>query len=77
MQNLKLKAEEYKTRVQSLETQKQEVERQLIILEEQYKQYRDKIEQAFGTSDYTKLQEIAGGYLKEIETLEAQLNGSC
>ena len=77
MQNLKLKAEEYKTRVQSLETQKQEVERQLIILEEQYKQYRDKIEQAFGTSDYTKLQEIAGGYLKEIETLEVQLNGNC
>jgi len=72
--DLKAKAEEYKGRVQNLETQKQEVERQLIILEEQYKQYKEKIEQAFGTSDPKQLQEIAEGYLQEIETLEAQLN---
>jgi len=75
MQNLKEKASEYKNKVEVLETKKQEVERQLIILEDQHKQYKEKIEQAFGTSDPMKLKEIAEKYLEEIELLEGKING--
>ena len=75
-EELKNKAQEYKTKLDQLTIKKQEIERQLIIMEEQYNQYKEKIEQAFGTADPQKLQEIADGYLAEIETLEGQINGS-
>ncbi len=73
--DLKAKAEEYKQKLSELQTKKSEVERQLIILEEQYNQYKDKIEQAFNTSDPEELQKIAAQYLVDIQTLEGQLNG--
>jgi hypothetical protein len=72
-QDLSQKANEYKTKLHSLQEQKQEVERQLIILEEQYNQYKETIEQSFQTTDLNKLKEIADGYLKNIEELEKQL----
>jgi len=72
--DLTQKAEEYKHKLQQLQTQKEEITRQIIILEEQYNQYKEKIEQAFGTSDPQKLEEIAEGYLGEIQQLEEQLD---
>ena len=75
-EELKNKAQEYKSKLEQLTVQKQEIERRLIIMEEQYNQYKEKIEQAFGTADQTKLQTIAEGYLQEITTLEGQLNGN-
>jgi len=72
--DIKHKAALYKTKLEHLQTKKQEIERQLIILEEQYNQYKEKIEQAFGTTDLDKLQEIANSYLQEIESIEGQLN---
>ena len=75
MDNLSIKAQEYKQKLSELQNQKQEIERQMIILEEQYKQYQEKIEQAFGTSDPEQLKNIAEGYLKEIEELEKTLEG--
>jgi uncharacterized coiled-coil DUF342 family protein len=73
-EELKNKAQEYKAKLEQLISQKQEVERQLIITEEQYNQYKDKIEQAFGTSDPEQLSTIAEGYLQEIISLEEQLD---
>jgi len=74
LNDLKIKAEEYKKKLEDLNVKKQEIERQLIILEEQYGQYKEKIEQAFGTSDPKKLQEISENYLNEIKILEGQIN---
>jgi phage shock protein A len=71
---LKNKAQEYKAKLEQLTTKKQEIERQLIITEEQYNQYKEKIEQAFGTSDPEKLQDIAKDYLEAITVLEGQLD---
>ena len=71
---LSQKAQEYKQKLESLQTQKAEIERQMIIIEEQYKQYKDKIEQSFGTSDPQELQKIAEKYLSEIYELEGNLN---
>lgn len=73
LEALKTKAEEYKTKLAALEADKQEVDKQLIILEEQHKQYQDKIQQAFGTVDSQELQKIATQYMQDIETLESQL----
>ena len=75
VETLKAKTEQYKAKLAQLEQNKEEISRQLIIADEQYKQYKEKIEQAFGTSDTQKLQEIAEEYLKEIEILEGQING--
>ncbi len=75
-ENLTQKAEEYKSKLQGLQNQKQDLEKQVIILEEQFKQYKDTIEKAFNTTDPEKLKEIAGGYLRDIEVLEEQLNVS-
>ncbi len=74
--DLTKKAQEYKTRVQQLQEQKQEIEKQMIILDEQFKQYQETIEKAFQTTDPDKLREIATGYLKDIEVLEEQLNAT-
>lgn len=73
--DLSQKAQEYKTKLEQLQAQKQEIERQIIILEEQYNSYREKIEQAFGTSNPEELKNIAAGFLEEIEVLEKQLEG--
>jgi len=73
LEELKLKANEYKTKLDKLTTDRQEIDRQLIILDEQHKQYKEKIEQAFGTSDPKKLQEIAEQYLEDIQKLEGQI----
>jgi uncharacterized protein Smg (DUF494 family) len=75
MNDLKIKAEEYKAKLDQLNIQKQDIERQLIILEEQYNQYKEKIEQAFQTSDPEKLKEIASSYVQDIEKLEEEING--
>jgi flagellar biosynthesis chaperone FliJ len=72
-EELKNKAEEYKIKLERLTTERQNVERQLIILEEQYKQYKEKINLAFGTTEPEKLHDIAVQYLNDIEQLEAQL----
>ena len=74
--NLSEKAQEYKTKVEQLKQEKDELNRQLIIYEEQYKQYKEKIEQAFGTSDPDELQKIAEKFLEEIHVLEKELNES-
>ncbi len=70
---LKAKADEYKNKLSILEKDKQDVDRQLIILEEQHKQYQEKIQQAFGTIEPQELQKIAAQYMQDIETLESQL----
>jgi uncharacterized coiled-coil DUF342 family protein len=74
MEDLQQKAEQYKAELQKLNNQKQEIERQLIILEEQYSQYKEKIEQAFQTSDINELKKISEGYISDIEKLEEELN---
>jgi len=73
MENLSQKAQEYKSKLEQLQLQKQEIEKQLIIAEEQYNQYQKTIEEAFQTSDPEKLKEIAVQYLKDIEELERTL----
>jgi uncharacterized coiled-coil DUF342 family protein len=73
-QELTQKAQEYKAKAAELERQKQEINKQLIILEEQYKQYQDSIEKAFQTTDPEELKKIAEGYLTDIQDLEAKLN---
>lgn len=73
LNELKLKADQYKAKLESLVAQRQEVDRQLIILDEQYKQYKEKITQAFGTSEPSELEKIANQYLVDIENLESQL----
>jgi len=73
MTDLKLKATHYKAKLDELSAQKQEVDRQLILMEEQYNQYKEKIEQAFSTSDPEELSKIAQQYLKDIEALEKDL----
>ncbi len=73
-ENMTQKAQEYKSKLSGLQSQKQDLEKQVIILEEQYKQYQDTIEKAFNTTDIEELKRIADGYLKDIEVLEEQLN---
>lgn len=70
----KQKVDEYKNRLGTLQKEKQEIDRQLIILEEQYNQYKEKVEQVFKTSDIEELQKIADSYLQDIGLLEGQLN---
>jgi hypothetical protein len=77
MDDLKSRADQYKIKLESLNNQKQDIDRQLIILEEQYKQYTEKIEQSFQTSDPEKLKEIASGYIADIEKLEEELHDKC
>ena len=71
---LQLKAAEYKTKLEQIKGERQEAERQLILLEEQYKQYKAKIEESFGTSEPEKLMEITEQYLITIKELEVKLN---
>lgn len=73
--DMKIKADEYKMRLDVLVGERQEVERQLIILEEQYKQYKNKIEESFQTSDLEELKKIASQYMQNIEELELKLKG--
>jgi uncharacterized coiled-coil DUF342 family protein len=73
MSDLHLKAQEYKQKLDVLVGERQEVERQLIILDEQYKQYKRQIEEAFNTSDPDELLKIAEGYIQNITNLEKQL----
>ncbi len=73
-ENMTQKAQEYKNKLSGLQNQKQDLEKQVIILEEQYKQYQDTIEKAFNTTDVEELKRIADGYLQDIEVLEEQLN---
>ncbi len=73
LDHLKQKAEQYRIRLEQLQTQRQDIDRQLIILEEQHKQYLEKIENSFGTTDPEELHKIASGYLIDIDKLEAQL----
>jgi len=75
MEDLTQKAQEYTKKLQELQEQKQEIEKQLIIAEEQYNQYKKTVREAFQTSDPEKLKTIAEGYLKDIESLEQQLQG--
>lgn len=70
---LAAEAEEYKVKLQELQKEKADLERQLIILEEQLNPYKTQIETAFGTTDQSKLMEIAAGYLKDIKELETKL----
>ncbi len=72
--DLSQKAQEYKGKAAALLSQKQDLEKQVIILEEQYKQYHETIEKAFHTTDVEELKKIAAGYLDDIVVLEEQLN---
>ncbi len=74
MENLSEKAQEYKNKLGSLEAQKQDLEKQLIILGEQHKQYKETIQQAFNTTNPEELKKIADSYLKDIQVLEEQLH---
>ncbi len=74
MENLSTKAQEYKHKLTSLQAQKQDLEKQVIILEEQHNQYQDTIEKAFNTTDPEELRKIAESYLSDIKVLEEQLN---
>ncbi len=73
MEDLTSKAQEYKSKLGALETQKNDLEKQVIILDEQYKQYKDTIEKAFKTTDPEELRKIAESYLSDIQILEEQL----
>jgi len=73
-EELQLKATEYKIKLEKIKIERQEAERQLILLEDQYKQYKIKIEESFGTSESDKLIEIADQYLATIKELEVKLN---
>ena len=73
LDELKIKAQEYKIKLEKLKQDRLDADRQLILLEEQYKQYKEKIEESFGSSDPQKLKEIAEQYLINIETLEGQI----
>lgn len=66
-------AEVYKIKLQDLLKEKADLERQLIILEEQLNPYKAQIETAFGTTDHKKLLEIANDYLLAIKELEEKL----
>ncbi len=72
--NLSQKAQAYKSKAAALLVQKQDLEKQVIILEEQYKQYHDTIQKAFQTTNPEELKKIAAGYLEDIKVLEEQLN---
>jgi len=74
--DLSKKAQEYKLKIDELKREKEELTRQLIIYEEQYKQHKEKIIQAFGTSDPEELKKIASNFLEEINALEKDLNVS-
>ncbi len=74
MEVLSQKAQEYKQKLGALETQKQDLEKQVIILNEQYKQYQETIKKAFNTTVPEELRDIANSYLKDIQVLEEQLN---
>ena len=67
------KINEYKAKLATLESQTQTLDRQMILLEEQEKQYNEKIMQAFNTTDPEALQKIADGYQQDIENFEAKL----
>ncbi len=67
---------EYKRRLADLGTKNQELERKMILLEEQKKQYQEKIMQAFQTTEPDALQKIADKYIEDIKLLEEQLNGT-
>ena len=67
------KAEEYKIKLEELTKEKADIEKQLIILEEQLNPYKKQIESAFGTLDKDKLLEIAADYRKSIEELESKV----
>jgi len=69
------RVEEYKGKLSKLQMEKTELERKLIILEEQYNQYKEKVEQSFHTTDPDELRKIADAYLMDIQQLEGLLNG--
>ncbi len=68
------KAEEYKLKLEGLTKEKADIEKQLIILEEQLNPYKKQIETAFGTLDKNELLKIAQEYQKSIEELEPKVN---
>ena len=74
MENLNQKAQEYKIKLDQLQAKKQDLEKQLIIAEEQYTQYKKTVEEAFQTTDIDQLKKIADNYLNDIQKLEDQLN---
>lgn len=66
-------AEVYKSKLAELQNEKTQLERQLIILEEQLNPYKTQIESAFGTTDHQELLKIAAEYLKNIKELEDRI----
>jgi len=76
MENLSTKAQEYKVKLSTLQAQKQDLERQVIILEEQHKSYQETIGKAFNTTVPEELRKIADSYLDDIKVLEEQLHVS-
>jgi len=73
-EELQTKINEFQHKLDKLQQEKAEYEKQLIILEEQYKTYESNIQNTFNTTNPDELQKILEGYLQEIENLESKLN---
>jgi len=69
-----LKIEEYKHKLELYTKEKTDIEKQLILIEDQYKQQQQKIKDAFGTIDPIKLQKISDECQIQITQLEKELN---
>jgi multidrug resistance efflux pump len=67
------KINEYKQKLAKYQSELQETDKQLIILEEQLKQQGEKLQEAFHTTEPTELQKISETYLKDIAELEKEL----
>jgi len=69
---LRQKAQYYKDELNKLLEEKKEIERQLIILEEQINPYRDQIQELFGTLDTNELNKILMDLESELKTLDQE-----
>jgi len=67
---LRQKAQHYKDELNKLLEEKKQIEKQLIILEEQINPYRDQIQELFGTLDVDELNKILIGLESELKTLD-------
>ena len=69
------KIQEYQEKLNKYQTEYQNIERQMIILEEQLKQQESKLQEAFQTTDPNELTKIMTAYDQEIKDLEVKIEG--
>jgi len=67
---LRQKAQYYKDELNKLLEEKKEIERQLIILEEQINPYRDQIQELFGTLDTNELNKVLTELESELKKID-------